>query len=82
MVVASSCRTARAILRSRSVLLLGSQSIVRKAGLTHHYVGKMTPLSEQPLFRSLFTPEVTALVDVFKRHGHEIRWEGRGWVKR
>ncbi|XP_077496346.1 CCA tRNA nucleotidyltransferase 1, mitochondrial [Amblyomma americanum] len=31
---------------------------------------------DSPQFRALFTPEVKELVDIFKRHGHELRIAG------
>lgn len=39
-------------------------------------VSPRTMKLDSPQFRALFTPEVKELVDIFKRHGHELRIAG------
>ena len=66
----------------KQIPLIGSQCSVIQRTISSFFNANMKPIVpvtmklDTPEFKSIFTPELTALVDMFKKHDHEIRIAG------
>ncbi|KAH8031829.1 hypothetical protein HPB51_020947 [Rhipicephalus microplus] len=76
MLQAWSRKIAGAVLRRCCCLRVDFRGSATSCGTEGNRVLPRTMKLDSPQFRALFTPEVKELVDIFKRHGHELRIAG------